>query len=112
MDCANDVGAHQRQNVIVALQIASVSPKPLATESALIQLVLLDHRTHRTVEQHNSLLQQLAKSFDALGARSLVRRHDAERRSGHTRGGTLVLPTDGVAVHAAIRFVSGRALRP
>ena len=51
-------GPRQRQDVVVALEVAPVSAKALAAEAALVQLVLLDHRAHRAVEQHDALFEQ------------------------------------------------------
>ena len=45
------------QKVVVALQILFPIFEPLATKGRFIQLPLLDHRTHRSVENQNSLLQ-------------------------------------------------------
>ncbi len=55
---ADDVGPRQHQQVVVALQVARVILEALAAEVGLGQLVPLDHRAHRAVEDEDALREQ------------------------------------------------------
>ena len=78
-------GLRQRQKVVVALEVAGAIAEALAAVAALIQPVLLDHRSHGAVQQHDALAEQLLQAFQALAARGLIRRLERERRGGHPR---------------------------
>ena len=54
VDGANDVGLGQRQQVVVALQVAGPVGEALAAEVGLAQAVLLDHRAHGPVEDEDT----------------------------------------------------------
>ena len=73
-------GLRERQQIVVALQVAAVVAEALAAVARLIELVLLDHGAHRAIEQHDALIEQLLQPLDALAARRLVDGRDAERR--------------------------------
>ena len=71
VDLADHVGPRQDQQVVVALQILRVILEALAAEVRLRQLVALDHRAHRAVEDE-----------DARGERAIER---ARRREAGGR---------------------------
>jgi hypothetical protein len=54
VDLADDVGPRQDQQVVVALQILRMILEPLAAEVRFRQLVALDHRPHRAVEDEDA----------------------------------------------------------
>ena len=56
MDIANDEGSGKGENVIAALQLLRMVSKTGSTEVFFAQLELLDHGTHSTVENENSVL--------------------------------------------------------
>ena len=58
MDLADHVGARQDQQVVVALEILRVVLEPLAAEVRFRQLVALDHRPHRAVEDEDALRER------------------------------------------------------
>jgi hypothetical protein len=57
MDVANDLRTAEREQIVVAFEIAMPVPKPFATEFILAQGMALDHRAHRAIEQQYALLQ-------------------------------------------------------
>jgi hypothetical protein len=59
--------------------------EPVAAESALIQLVLLDHRAHRAVQHDDPLLQQPFEALDPGTPLRLVGRNDTERGRSRSR---------------------------
>ena len=48
----DDVGAREAEQVVVALEIVRMSGETFAAEVGLRQVVALDHRAHRAVEDH------------------------------------------------------------
>ena len=54
MDVEDDVGPRQHEQVVVALQIARMVREALAAEIGLSELVALDHRPHRAVENQKA----------------------------------------------------------
>ena len=82
---ADDVGPRERQDVVVALEIAAVMQEPLAAVAALIQPMLLHHRAHGAVEQHDALIQQAPQALAALPALGFIDRRHRERRGGDAR---------------------------
>ena len=90
MDAADDLRLGQRQQIVVALQVAAraatswpmfvvgflrrrhqaqaVEPmrETLAPIGGLIQVMLLDHRAHGAVEHEDALAQRLLQARDAL----------------------------------------------
>jgi hemoglobin-like flavoprotein len=85
MDTTNNIRTAQRQNVVVALQIASVIAESLASVAPLIEAVLLDHGAHRTVEEHYALLQQLLQTLEARAALDLIYWSHSKRRCRYAR---------------------------
>ncbi len=59
MDAADDLRLGQRQQVIIALEVAGPVGKALAAIAGLVQLVLLDHGAHGTVEDDDALGEKL-----------------------------------------------------
>ena len=58
MDTVDDFRAGERQQIIVALEIARMIGKTLAAIISLLQVAPLDHRPHRTVKHEQALLQK------------------------------------------------------
>jgi hypothetical protein len=57
VDAADDVRPRQHQHVAVALQVMRMRRKPRAAEVLLLQLVPLDHRPHRAVQDQDALCE-------------------------------------------------------
>lgn len=53
----NDVWLCETEEVVVALEWVRVLLELLALEVFLLQVLLLDHGTHATIEYHDPLLQ-------------------------------------------------------
>jgi hypothetical protein len=85
MDTTNNVRTSERQNVVVALQVASVIAESLAPVAPLIETVLLDHSAHGSVEEHYAFLQQLLQTLEARAALDLIYWSHSERRCRYTR---------------------------
>jgi hypothetical protein len=64
------LGEHKQ--VVAALEIVRPVLEALAAECGFIQLVLLDHRAHGAVEDHDAFCEQLSQR---LGAFHLLARH-------------------------------------
>ena len=62
MDVENDIGARQHEHIVVAAQLFSMRFETLAAEVLFRQLVALDHRPHRAIENQNALRQKMFKS--------------------------------------------------
>ena len=58
MDCTDDVRAREDEDVAVAAQVLGVVLEALAAEIRFCQLVALDHRAHRAVEDEHALLER------------------------------------------------------
>jgi hypothetical protein len=80
VDLANDLRLRDRQQFVVALDVAPVVLEALAAIGCLVELVALDHRAHRAVEYEDAPLQQ-------RGQRRAARVFAAWRASGGGRGG-------------------------
>src|SRR6267142_1394288 len=74
MDPGNDLRFRQHQNVIVTLEIAAMRSEALTAEGSLVQLMLLDHGAHGTIEQYDTLLQRALQTLDAFAALGLINR--------------------------------------
>src|SRR5688572_12126688 len=61
MDAADDVRPRQHEHVAVALEIVRMRRKPLAAKVFLLQLVPLDHRPHRAVQNQDALGEQFVE---------------------------------------------------
>ncbi len=56
------------QEIVQALEVfAAPVLKPLAAKLRLVQLVLLDHRAHRAVNDDDALAQEALQMFDLFG---------------------------------------------
>ena len=71
VDAGDDVGPRQHEQVVVAPEIARMVREPLAAEVRLGQLVALDHRPHRAVEDEDPRRQQRVE----LGPHVRLHRH-------------------------------------
>src|SRR6202008_1676205 len=80
MDAADDVRARQRQDVVVTAQGVAVTGKALTAEAALIEPVLLDHRAHGAIEQHDAFGGQALQALDARAPLGLIAGLDGEWR--------------------------------
>ena len=56
MDLTDDFGLGQHEEIVVALEVAREIFEALAPVASLVQLVALDHGTHRAVEDEDALL--------------------------------------------------------
>ena len=64
VNLANDLRLGEHEEVVVSLEIlAGPIGEAVATVVGLLQLVLLDHRAHRAVEEDDALREQIAKGF-------------------------------------------------
>ena len=66
MDLGDDVGARERQEIVVATQILGMRAEPLPAEILLLQRVRLDHRPHGAVEDEDALRERGAKLGEAF----------------------------------------------
>ena len=66
MDVLDRLRLGQRQEVVVALQVALARQKPLAAEMALGEAERLDLRAHRPVENKNPALRRFAQRFGGV----------------------------------------------
>ena len=64
MDPGDQLRLGQREQVVVAAQVATEAAEALAPIAVLVELVALDHGAHRAVEQHDALLEELAQARD------------------------------------------------
>ena len=78
MDRADDVGPRQHEHVAVALEVARMVREAVAAEVGLRQLVALDHRPHRAVEDQDAFGEQ---ALAAWMRRCGIRRVAIRRRS-------------------------------
>src|SRR6266478_6440106 len=69
MDGLDELRLRQVEQVVVSLQITRPVLEPLAPESRLVQVVRLDHRAHRAVENKDPLPQQALQFSDSFGCR-------------------------------------------
>src|SRR2546430_4965335 len=59
--------------------------QPLAPEAALVELVPLDHRAHRAIEQYDALPEQPLETLDARAALGLIGRLERVGRRDRAR---------------------------
>jgi hypothetical protein len=87
VDVSDDLRPRERQHVVVAAQITPVGAQPLTAEAGLIELVLLDHGAHRTIEHDDALLERALEALDALSPLGRIDRLDGiGHRHGPCRG--------------------------
>ncbi|MND04711.1 hypothetical protein D3C83_251070 [compost metagenome] len=58
MDAADEIRPRQRQQVVVAPQVARPVAEALAAELRLVQMLALDHGAHGTVEDEDAFAHQ------------------------------------------------------
>ena len=88
VDFAHHIRPRQLQQVVVAFEISGVVGEALATKIGFAELVALDHRAHRAVDDHDALLQQrgqLRSSGVGTGSDKRSRHHAANCRSRTSR---------------------------
>ncbi len=68
MDAADRVGLREDQQVVVAAHLAVPGVETRAAIAALIELELLDHGAHRTVEHQDALGRNAAESLLGIGS--------------------------------------------
>ena len=73
MDFLDDIRTGERQQIVVAPQIAPVSGEPLAAVSLFVQTVALDHGAHGAVQHQNPLLQECGETGETLAAAERLR---------------------------------------
>ena len=59
MNVAHRVRLAQIENVVIALEIATMVAKARAAESGLVETQVLNHRAHRAVKHENALARGL-----------------------------------------------------
>ena len=69
MDAPDEVGLRQRQQVVVASQVARPVAKALAAELRLVQALALDHGAHGAVEDEDPLAHQGGELRAAIAMR-------------------------------------------
>ena len=70
MNLANHIGAREREQFVIALDIAAVRGKARAAIVRLSEFVLLNHRAHRAIKYDNALGENLGQVLCAgIGAR-------------------------------------------
>ena len=113
MDAGDNVGARQGEDVVVAAQVVAVTGEALAAKTALIEPVLLDHRAHGAIEQHDALGGQALQALDARAPLGLIAGLDGEwRGEGLRRAVCLPLLAIGTRRREAARAVPAvRAVR-
>jgi hypothetical protein len=67
MDGLNDVGTGERQQVVVPAEVVGMGGKAIAAEVRLGELMLLDHRAHRAVQNDDTLRQEMAQFGSGVG---------------------------------------------
>ena len=63
MDRLDDVGTGDAEQVVVALQVALVAVERRVAEIVLLQLILLDHGAHRTVEEDDTFCEEVGEEL-------------------------------------------------
>ena len=101
MNAADDVGPRESQDVVVALEVASVTAKAIAAVAPLIQPVLLHHRAHRAIEQHDALIEQPLQALDAFPSLCLIHWRNREWRGGGAWLSGLIVAHNDVTTHNA-----------
>ncbi len=71
VDRADDIRTREDEDVAVAAQILRVILEALAAEVGFRQLVALDHRPHRAVEEEDALVERAAEGLLSLVRSSL-----------------------------------------
>ena len=95
----------QGEQVVVALELATVVAQPRAAKGGFVELALLDHGAHGAIEQHDALAEHALQSLDARAPFALIDRLDRKgrRRRVHGSGLALAFP---IGTRRAVRLVS------
>jgi len=67
MNAGDDLRAGEHQQVVVALEVLRVVEEALAAVVRLAQLLLLDHRAHRAIQDQDAFGEKLAEFGAAVG---------------------------------------------
>src|SRR3546814_19110337 len=89
MDIEHDVGANQRQKLVVALDVLGMVGKTRAAKISLGQFALLDHGAHRPIQDQYAFAEQ-ARKFVAGGGGGKRRGHETGRATCRERGSQYV----------------------
>jgi hypothetical protein len=68
VDRADHLRVREREQVVVAAQVAMEIAEALAAELLLGELIALHHRAHGAVEHEDALLERVVQRGDARGA--------------------------------------------
>ena len=90
MDLADDLGPGQRQQLVVTLDVMVQVLEALAAVGRLVELVALDHRAHRAVEDQDALGKSLAQG-------RFGRADDAGRAGSRHRRNLIPIPAGMVS---------------
>ena len=66
MDVGDDIRARERQEIVVALEIAAVILETLAAEIRFLELARLDHGAHGAVQQQDALARSRSSSAETV----------------------------------------------
>ena len=72
MDAGDHRRAGQHQQIVVALEVFRVVEEALAAVVRLAQLLLLDHRAHRAIQDQDAFGEKLAEFGAAIGLHGWV----------------------------------------
>jgi hypothetical protein len=67
VDLAHDAGLREREQVVVALEVARMVLEARAAIAGFVELVALDHRAHRAVEHEDALPDELVQLLRDVG---------------------------------------------
>ena len=83
VDAGDDVRLGEREQVVVADQVARPVREPLAAVARLVRSVPLDRRTHRTVDHEDALVERRGQLRGRIGANvRRIRHRGSSRRAG------------------------------
>ena len=83
VDAGDDVRLGEREQVVVADQVARPVREPLAAVARLVRPVPLDRRTHRTVDDEDALVERRGQLRGRIGANvRRIRHRGSSRRAG------------------------------
>ena len=112
MDAGDRLGLGEREQVVVAAQVARPVGEPAAAEVGLAEPVLLDHRAHRAVEHEDARLQEGGQRLRAVRAQGGLgqRVSSGVRVTGPVQdtGGARGFPADGDRARHSVRPGPGR----
>ena len=85
MDVLDHLRPSQRQQIVVAFEIARPVGEPLTAVVVFGQTDGLDHRAHRAVQEHDPLVEQSLKRGDSLSSIHCVVFRRSDRSGGSRR---------------------------